>query len=53
MLGIADDAGDVPGAGEQERGKFLGYLAMAAEEEDLHCVRGIGRFIDLYFSTRL
>jgi hypothetical protein len=32
MVWVADDAGDVPGAGEEERGKVEGNFAMAAEE---------------------
>lgn len=36
VVGIAHDAGDIPGAVEEEWGEMEGNLAVAAEEEDLH-----------------
>lgn len=43
LVGVADYAGDVPGAAEEEGGQELGDLAVSAEEEDVvcHCERVI------------
>jgi len=49
LLG-ADDAGDGPGALEQQRGEHLGDLAVAAEDED---VVGAGHFVCVFLLVRL
>lgn len=37
MVRVADDAGDVPGAGEEEGSEMEGNFAVATEEKDVHC----------------
>lgn len=49
LLG-ADDAGDGPGALEEQRGEHLGDLAVAAEDED---VVGAGHFVCVFLLVRL
>ncbi len=36
MLGVADHAGDIPGAVEEQRGEVAGDFAVAAQYKNLH-----------------
>lgn len=38
MVGVADDTGDVPSAGEEEGSQMEGDFAVATEEKDMHFV---------------
>lgn len=45
VVGVADHAGDVPSAGEEERSQMEGDFAVATEEKDVHfCLYGFYLF---------